>query len=74
MAVVGEKSLVGVVRRLLTEWAFRRIWEVEEVDIEVDPRSVSVGYSLNLSMYAVTGWEGSYTGDLAGESSRELGP
>lgn len=66
MVVVGEKSLVGAVRRLLTERAFRRIWEVEEVDIEVDPRSVSVGYSLDLSLYAVAGWEGSYVGDLAG--------
>jgi hypothetical protein len=61
----GE-SLVGAVRRLLTEWTFRRIWEVEEVDVEVDPRSVSVGYSLDLSLYAVAGWEGSYVGDHAG--------
>jgi hypothetical protein len=61
----GE-SLVGVVRKLLTEWAFRRIWEVEEVDVEVDPRSVGVGYSLDLSLYAVAGWEGSYVGDHAG--------
>jgi hypothetical protein len=58
--------LVGIVRRLLTEWAFRRIWEVEEVDIEVDPRSVCVGYSLDLSLYAVASWECSYVGDLAG--------
>jgi hypothetical protein len=64
--IVGEKSLVGVMRRLLTEWAFRRIWEVEEVDIEADPRSVRVRYSLDMSLYAVTGWEGSYVGDLAG--------
>jgi hypothetical protein len=61
-----RESLVGVVRRLLTEWAFRRIWEVEEVDVEVDPRSVGVGYSLDLSLYAVSGWEGSYIGDQAG--------
>lgn len=64
--MVGEKSLVGVVGRLLTKWPFRRTREVEEVDIEVDPRSVRVGYSLDLSLYAVTGWEGSYVGDLAG--------
>jgi len=61
----GE-NLVGVVRRLLTEWAFRHIWEVEEVDVEVDPCSIGVGYSLDLSLYAVAGWEGSYVGDHAG--------
>jgi len=54
------------VRRLLTEWAFRWVWEVEEVDVEVDPCSIGVGYSLDLSLYAVAGWEGSYVGDHAG--------
>jgi hypothetical protein len=53
-------------RRLLTEWAFKRTWQVEEVDVEVDARSVGVGYSLDLSLYAVAGWEGSYVGDQAG--------
>jgi hypothetical protein len=60
------ENLAAVVRRWRTEWAFRRIWEVEEVDVEVDSRPIGVGYSLDLSLYAVTGWEGSYVGDLAG--------
>jgi hypothetical protein len=63
--VVGEKAWWGVVR-LLTEWAFRWVWEVEEVDVEVDPCSIGVGYSLDLSLYAVAGWEGSYVGDHVG--------
>lgn len=43
-------------RRLLTEWTFRCIGELVEVDVEVDASAVGVGNSDNLSLYAVAAW------------------
>ena len=52
--------------RLLTEWAFRCIGEVEEVDVEVDTNAIEAGNPDNMSLDAVTNWHAGDVGDSAG--------
>jgi hypothetical protein len=61
-----EEGMVG----LLTEWAFRCIGELEEVDVEVDANAVDVGNPDNLSLDAVTTW---HAGDVGGSAGVVLG-